>query len=929
MQECARLWNKGFRGLGLEHLTKVLLTLNHHHFNSGLPGLEEAFRQALSSSFLLQQDKSVRDVMQAYRNVFPFAQFEPYMLKALDDAVKALQEAMTAGGFTPQQLQGDDLEADFSTDALFALALTRDPWAAAAPRNLKSEKDAADGEQPTAPFGKEDPRVLARKAMRFAWELHRVALDLLRNSARYETLYLSLCKRATAFCATWRRPSELIKLAETLRNHLHLAIKYPSQSSPIVLADTHQGWMEARMAVLDASLEMELWAEAQRCLEDLHALYSAARLNTRSLLMTAGYFERLIRIHQHPQHRPAAIIHCAVMEAGAWHRLHAIKGRKDPAIALSAILATLAIPVLKAPSVEAMYPWMGHVPAPTPEDLHYRNHKAASLLGLPRLPVFHGLVGDLKNNGWPAAVLSSILAESQRKALKDLFDSYLRGPKYPGVQDWLEKALKDLNLVLKEDLNKSLGHMLPAIEKNLRVKAVQSVAAHRDTISFGELGTILAYHDKPSSAENGKKDATSGDDCVCLVLQLLQEGKLAGDFEFAFENEDSSNAGINTADIVVRFDRRRYMLAAADEAALAAQIALAPSLRVDGWTFLMRQIDQLARKLSSAQPDGFDYKPPQTLASHISDLLADLPEDLKSDQQRRHSTLVQVRQKREELRLAREAREREEAKERAAHLLAEQTAVRKKLDEDAARKERDRQAQERQAIVAAEQAKAEEERARMQATAQLRANHDRILATWRKGEMLERALREASREAWLADAASFKQLHREAYDAKVKAVEALAREKHAMDVTVKARLPAMQADRDTFAAKVLFRRKTVWDQAQIISSQLFEEAKAQRILEQEQRLKEELEEQARLAEQEKIKKDEEAQKEKQESNERSRENEFTKQHPSATSADDNNPFAAFGTTKKPPVQARPAPKPTTPSSARPAASNVPSGSWRK
>jgi translation initiation factor 3 subunit A len=133
--------------------------------------------------------------------------------------------------------------------------------------------------------------------LKFLWETYRTVLDILRNNARLEIMYQSTAMQAFEFCQKYARKTEFRRLCELLRNHVQTAAKYSAQMHAINLnePDTLQRHLETRFQQLNVAVELELWQEAFRSVEDIHTLLNLSKRPPKNIMM-ANYYEKLTRI---------------------------------------------------------------------------------------------------------------------------------------------------------------------------------------------------------------------------------------------------------------------------------------------------------------------------------------------------------------------------------------------------------------------------------------------------------------------------------------------------------------------------------------------------------------------------------------------------------------------------------------------------------
>src|SRR5205814_5945314 len=128
------------------------------------------------------------------------------------------------------------------------------------------------------------------------------------------------------FCKTYTRKTEFRRLCELLRNHLQNAAKYSSQLHAINLNDseTLQRHLDTRFLQLNVAVELELWQEAFRSVEDIHLLLNLSKRPAKNVMM-ANYYEKLTRIF--------LVSDNFLFHAAAWSRYYNLLRQSANAIA--------------------------------------------------------------------------------------------------------------------------------------------------------------------------------------------------------------------------------------------------------------------------------------------------------------------------------------------------------------------------------------------------------------------------------------------------------------------------------------------------------------------------------------------------------------------------------------------------------------------
>lgn len=151
-------------------------------------------------------------------------------------------------------------------------------------------------------------RSLIVDRFRFAWEVLKVELEVLRNNRRFEEVFLAVAREAFSFCRRFQRRFEIRRLGEFLRNCLHsllkttailqqggykaaqmqFAVSLGSQESALVQT-------QVRLEHFAAVIALGQWSEAYRVIEDLQVLFTSTRRSLDTLQLV-GYFSGVAQV---------------------------------------------------------------------------------------------------------------------------------------------------------------------------------------------------------------------------------------------------------------------------------------------------------------------------------------------------------------------------------------------------------------------------------------------------------------------------------------------------------------------------------------------------------------------------------------------------------------------------------------------------------
>ncbi|KAI5983160.1 hypothetical protein EDC04DRAFT_2884940 [Pisolithus marmoratus] len=304
----------------------------------------------------LRKGRTAKEGLMQYKNIAQnsnVGSIEIVIQKFLQLADAKVQEAQEKAD-KAVAVDVDDLEASETPESILLGAVSGD-----------QSKDRTD-------------RALVTPWLKFLWESYRTSLETLKNNARLEAIYQQVAQQAFRFCLKYQRKVEFRRLCETLRLHLANVAKYAHQTHAINLSDPEilQHHLDTRFAQLNTSVELELWQEAFRSVEDIHNLLTMAKKPPRPAMM-ANYYQHLTKIFLMSGN--------SLYHAAAWGRYYAIvtsiggKSNEEMSrLAGQVLVSALAVPVGQQ----------------SDEEGKGKTTRLAALLGLTKAPTRAGLLKD-------------------------------------------------------------------------------------------------------------------------------------------------------------------------------------------------------------------------------------------------------------------------------------------------------------------------------------------------------------------------------------------------------------------------------------------------------------------------------------------------------------------------------------------------------
>lgn len=291
---------------------QAALSIMHEHVtskrtrNSTTTALEPVMLLFVELCVELRKGKSAKDGLYNYKNTSQntnVATIELVFSHFIQLAEQRVKDA---------QAKADEVSAEGADPAADAsLANVTDLEAMETPESIllstvsgEQSKDRTD-------------RAIVTPWLKFLWETYRTVLDIFKNNARLEVMYQTTAHQAFQFCQKYTRKTEFRRLCELLRNHLQNAAKYSQQVHAINLSDpdTLQRHLDTRFMQLNVAVELELWQEAFKSVEDIHTLLNLSRRAPKNSMM-ANYYEKLTRIF--------LVSENYLFHAAAWSRYYSL-----------------------------------------------------------------------------------------------------------------------------------------------------------------------------------------------------------------------------------------------------------------------------------------------------------------------------------------------------------------------------------------------------------------------------------------------------------------------------------------------------------------------------------------------------------------------------------------------------------------------------
>lgn len=318
-------------------------------------------------------------------------------------------------------------------------------------------------------------RAILTPWVKFLWESYRQCLDLLRNNSRVERLYQDIAQQAFKFCFKYGRKTEFRKLCDNLRTHLGLVHKHQHQQTAINLnnPDSQAMHLETRLVQLDNAINMELWQEAFKAVEDIHGLIGLSKKPPKPSLM-ANYYQKLGLVFWKSGNQ--------LFHASTLHRMFHLsrEQRKNLSqeelqkMASRVLCATLAIPIpASRNAIDQLLE--------SDEQAVDKQRRLAQLLMLQNPPKRTALIKDLVKYN----VIQYVHPE-----LQNLYQ-YLEMEFHPLKLH--EKVKSSMDFITQND---DLNQYLNSLEEIVITRVLKQVSQVYQTIEFSRLAALVPFASK-------------------------------------------------------------------------------------------------------------------------------------------------------------------------------------------------------------------------------------------------------------------------------------------------------------------------------------------------------------------------------------------------------------------------------------------------
>ena len=693
-------------------------------------------------------------------------------------------------------------------------------------------------------------RVRASPALRFLWEAYRTVIEVLRNNSKLETVYQETAQQAFYFCQKYNRKLELRRLCELLRSHVQWYSKsHQPNNINLSNSDSFQLHLDTRFVQLNVTVELELWQEAFRTVEDLHGLVYHAKKFPKAASL-AVYYEKLMQVFLMSDN---GLYHAYAYKLFFFQQkqVKTFSPEERTEIASAVFLCALASPIL-TPVRLSLGSNNSYIEQ---EEQDARANRLASLLFLQKTPSRDSLIQEL---------LAKDILQMVSPELVELY-KLLEVDFQPLV---LHKKLTPILAVI--EANPSLARYAPALKQVALARVLLQVSQVYSSLKLTTLAELAPFA-TPLAIEKHVVDMSKRGDISVRVNHLTQS-VVFGLLPATAATDRDGSSGVRD----VRFESRAFFYAYSyclDQKTEIRSQLLAVS----------RRLEEASRLISPLQ----EAAVAEQRASFFNNIAKQVKEAHTSALQRKNL----IEKKKEAVERALQQKEAAENREKQRQMALEAEAERVRLAEESQRREQERIQREREEIELSQRMRMAEDMKRKSEVIGIKLSMDdlkdlspeelvkkqfqifetekkemkaRLSSIGKRMDHLERAYRKEEIPLLEQDFERLKKEDADQYAQNKAATLKAAQEQFARDTEMKERMGHLLAEAQAFRARVMAARQAAVQQKYDVTLKEVEEelqrrkeARARKQREEEERKKAEEEARRRQREEEEIRRREE------------------------------------------------------------------------
>ncbi|KAL4913911.1 hypothetical protein BDW62DRAFT_191468 [Aspergillus aurantiobrunneus] len=828
------------------------LTVLHEHVtskrtrSSPIASLEPVMLLFVELCVDLRKGKAAKDGLYQYKNIAQNSNvgtIEIVLKQFIELAEKKVTEAQTKADEIQSSLESaapssnvEDLEAIETPETILLATVSGE-----------QSRDRTD-------------RAVVTPWLKFLWETYRTVLEILKNNARLEVMYQTTALQAFQFCLKYTRKTEFRRLCELLRNHVQNAAKYSAQMHAINLSDpdTLQRHLDTRFQQLNVAVELELWQEAFRSIEDIHTLLSLSKRPAKNVMM-ANYYEKLARIF--------LVSENYLFHAAAWSRyynllrqsavtLAANQGTKKdhPSVTESDMTKSASFVLLSALSIPVISTSRSRGALIDVDEVRKnKNTRLTNLLGMSQGPTRAVLFRDALNKG---------LLKRARPEIRDLYN-ILEVDFHP------LSICKKVTPILKQiGADPEMEKYVVPLQQVILTRLFQQLSQVYESVSLKFVYELAQFPDPfqitPSMIEKFIMNGCKKGDLAIRVDHI--SGVLTFDtdvFSSAKAIHSGSAAGSAESELgsVQRLQNTPAEIARLQLTRLAKTLHITCVYVDPSYNESRLQAKQtaLARAAAGAAKEHEDTLERRVIIEKKKEAATDALQRKQREEETRKRLRTQQLQEAEKQRLAEEQRERELKRIKDEQDRIRQQELKKQLEELKSGvkgidiSEIDLEDLDANRLRAMKLAQLEKEKNEL---------NDRVRTTGKRIDHLERAFRREELKHISEDYEAQKKRDMEIYERQKAETLAEAEVKHKEAVALKHRLSRLVPQFSNFRKEVSEKRHEEFERRRKTAEREFETKKKQRVKEvQERRRRERIErenaERARKEEEERVRREEE------------------------------------------------------------------------